>query len=148
MASLGGVIGQQVSTIDEKATTYENNAARNMSAARAVETLENQVVFRDESLVVEAKSLNLEAQQLNSKIGLSEIRVMEAWDELIKNDLELSLLEILLDGSWDTTSLAYDLCVGGDLATTGCSIYFVNENTNFQKIILVNSMMNLVKNVP
>ena len=133
MASLGGVIGQQVSTIDEKATTYENNAARNMSAARAVETLENQVVFRDESLVVEAKSLNLEAQQLNSKIGLSEIRVMEAWDELIKYDLELSLLEILLDGSWDTESLAYTLCVGGDLATTGCSIYFVNENTQLSE---------------
>ena len=129
MASLGGVIGQQVSTIDEKATTYENNAARNMSAARAVETLENQVVFRDESLIVEAKSLNLEAQQLNSKIGLSEIKVMEAWGNLIKNDLEISFLEILLDGSWDTESIAYQMCVDGDLLTTGCSAFFVNEYT-------------------
>jgi hypothetical protein len=125
MASLGGVIGQQVSKIDEKATKLENNAARNMSAARALETLENQDVFRDETMLVEAKSLMLTAEGFNSSIGLGQSAADKAWKTLLEADIERTLLKIVKDGEWDQETLTSWLCQPS--ISYGCDAYFISE---------------------
>ena len=125
MASLGGVIGQQVSKIDEKATKLENNAARNMSAARALETIENQDVFRDETMLVEAKSLMLTAEGFNSSIELGQSAADKAWETLLEADIERTLLKIVKDGEWDQETLISWLCQPS--IGYGCDAYFISE---------------------
>ena len=131
MASLGGTIGQQVSKIDEKATKLESDAARNMSSARALETLENQDVFRDESLIVEAKSTKLEAEQLNTSILVTENDLVKAWNDLLLGDFERTVLEILLNGEWDQESATYSLCVELH-ALAGCTLELINADPDAQ----------------
>jgi len=128
MASLGGVIGQQVSKIDEKATKLENNAARNMSAARALETLENQDVFRDETMLVEAKSLLLQAKEYEGDIDNLRLKSEDSWFQLLNTDLDLTFYYLYLNSAFHVSTLTSTLC--GDVNEPACAIYYVNEMTN------------------
>lgn len=127
MASLGGTIGQQVSKIDEKATKLESDAARNMSSARALETLENQVVFRDEALLVEAKSLLLESEEISRDINDQRIRSEDSWQQLLGTDLFYALDSLYLFGEIPEGTLISALCDNPD--ESACTKYFVNEIT-------------------
>ena len=128
MASLGGVIGQQVSKIDEKATKMESHAAKNMSAARALETLENQVVFRDEALLVEATTLILQAEEISGQIDNQRIISEDSWYQLIGEDISLAILSLYFWGEIDSQTLISALCE--DDLEIACSKYYINEMTN------------------
>ena len=128
MASLGGVIGQQVSKIDEKATKLENNAARNMSAARALETIENQDVFRDETMLVEAKSLLLQAEEYEGEIDNLRFKSNDSWIQLLGTDLTLTLNYQYLYSIFHESTLTSLLCM--DTNEDACATYYVNELTN------------------
>jgi archaellum component FlaG (FlaF/FlaG flagellin family) len=61
-SSITGILAQKFTEIEEQASTHEAKALEFTSQARAEESLENQVLLREEILLTEIKSLILQSQ--------------------------------------------------------------------------------------
>lgn len=61
-SSVTGILAQKFTEIEEQASTHEAKALEFTSQARAEESLENQVLLREEILLTEIKSLILQSQ--------------------------------------------------------------------------------------
>ena len=91
-SSVTGILAQKFTEIEEHASTHEAKALEFTSQARAEESLENQVLLREEILLTEIKSLILESQLQTDE----QTRLQATLDsELINFTHQLDVYELM-----------------------------------------------------
>lgn len=69
-SAVTGILAQELSEVDREASTYETSSTEYVSQARTLESIENQVILREEILLTEVKHLVLEQSLFQAEVDL------------------------------------------------------------------------------
>ena len=69
-SAITGILAQELSEVDREASAYETSSSEYVSQARTLESIENQVILREEILLTEVKHLVLEQSLYQAEVEL------------------------------------------------------------------------------
>ena len=69
-SAITGILAQELNEVDREASTYETSSSEYVSQARTLESIENQVILREEILLTEVKHLVLEQSLYEAEVEL------------------------------------------------------------------------------
>ena len=125
MSAGAGMISQEVANIEEDAFVFESNANDESQAARSLESIENQMLLREEILLTEAKSQVVRIETLESQWNTQNITAETALSELYQASLVWEILRFQHMGN-------YGLDSGNQGLLSSCSTgdYYGNDITS------------------
>ena len=69
-SAMTGILAQELNEVDREASAYESSSTEYVSQARTLESIENQVILREEILLTEVKHLVLEQSLYQAEVEL------------------------------------------------------------------------------
>ena len=69
-SAITGILAQELNEVDREASAYETSSSEYVSQARTLESIENQVILREEILLTEVKHLVLEQSLYEAEVEL------------------------------------------------------------------------------
>ena len=69
-SAITGILAQELNEVDREASAYETSSSEYVSQARTLESIENQVILREEILLTEVKHLVLEQSLYQAEVEL------------------------------------------------------------------------------
>jgi hypothetical protein len=104
MSAGAGMISQEVTNIEEDAAIYESNANDESQAARSLESIENQMLLREEILLTEAKSQVVRIDTLEQQWGTQNGTAESALSELLIQSIVGEILRFQYMGHYGLDS--------------------------------------------
>ena len=80
-SAVTGILAQELNEVDREASTYETSSTEYISQARTLESIENQVILREEILLTEVKHLALEQTLYQAEVDLLNQSMSQNTDE-------------------------------------------------------------------
>ena len=80
-SAVTGILAQELNEVDREASTYETSSTEYISQARTLESIENQVILREEILLTEVKHLVLEQSLFQAEVDLLNQSMSKNTDE-------------------------------------------------------------------
>jgi hypothetical protein len=140
MSAGAGMISQEVTNIEEDAAIYESNANDESQAARSLESIENQMLLREEILLTEAKSQVVRIETLEAQWGTQNDTAESALSELFRQSIVGEILRFQYMGHY-----GLDSDNEGLLSTCSTGEYYDNDITSQCTVELVDSVEPVVK---
>jgi hypothetical protein len=80
-SAVTGILAQELNEVDREASTYETSSTEYISQARTLESIENQVILREEILLTEVKHLALEQTLYQAEVDFLNQSMSQNTDE-------------------------------------------------------------------
>lgn len=82
-----GILAQTFNEVDREATSYEMKASEYASEARTIESMENQIILREEILLIEIKNLAMQESLYEAEVELLNSSMSKNTDDYNKATL-------------------------------------------------------------
>ena len=100
-----GILAQTFNEVDQEATSYEMKASEYASEARTIESMENQIILREEILLIEIKNLAMQKSLYEAEVELLNSSMSKNTDDYYKAKLAKDIISFQQDGIIDSESI-------------------------------------------
>jgi len=100
-----GILAQTFNEVDQEATSYEMKASEYASEARTIESMENQIILREEILLMEVKNLAMQKSLYEAEVELLNSSMSKNTDDYNKAKLAKDIFSFHQDGIIDSNSI-------------------------------------------
>ena len=83
-SAITGILAQTFNEVDQEATSYEMKASEYVSEARTIESMENQIILREEILLMETKNLAMQNSLYEAEVELLNSSMSKNTDDYNK----------------------------------------------------------------
>ena len=104
-SAITGILAQKFNEIDQEATSYEMKASEYSSEARTIESMENQVILREEILLTEIKNLAMQKSLYEAEVELLNSSMSKNTDDYNKAILAKDIIGFQQDGITDSEGI-------------------------------------------
>ena len=104
-SAITGILAQKFNEIDQEAASYELRASEHASEARTIESMENQVILREEILLTEVKKLAMQKSLYEAEVELLNISMSQNLNEYNKAMLAKDIISFQQDGITDSEGI-------------------------------------------
>ena len=104
-----GILAQTFNEVDQEATSYEMKASEYASEARTIESMENQIILREEILLLEIKNLAMQKSLYEAEVELRNSSMSKNTDDYNKATLAKDIISFQQDGLTDSESI-FSMC--------------------------------------
>ena len=104
-SAITGILAQKFNEIDQEATSYEMKASEHASEARTIESMENQVILREEILLTEIKNLAMQKSLYEAEVELLNSSMVKNTDDYNKAMLAKDIIAFQQDGITDSEGI-------------------------------------------
>ncbi len=105
-----GILAQTFNEVDREATIYEMKASEYASEARTIESMENQIILREEILLIEIKNLAMQESLYEAEVELLNSSMSKNTDDYNKATLVKEIISFQQNGLIDSESI-FSMCV-------------------------------------
>ena len=100
-----GILAQTFNEVDQEATSYEMKAREYASEARTIESMENQIILREEILLLEIKNLAMQESLYEVEVELLNSSMSKNTDDYNKATLAKDIISYQQNGLIDSESI-------------------------------------------
>ena len=104
-SAITGILAQKFNEVDQEATSYEMQASGYTSEARTIESMENQIILREEILLIEIKNLAMQKSLYEAEVELLNLSMSKNTDDYNKAKLAKDIISFQQDGIIDSESI-------------------------------------------
>jgi hypothetical protein len=116
-SAITGILAQTFNEIDQEATSYEMKASEYASEARTIESMENQIILREEILLMETKNLAMQNSLYEAEVELLNSSMSKNTDDYNKAKLAKDIFSFYQNGIIDSESV-FAVCAIENACTT------------------------------
>ena len=104
-SAITGILAQKFNEVDQEATSYEMKASEYASEARTIESMENQIILREEILLIEIKNLAMQKSLYKAEVELLNSSMSKNTDDYNKAKLAKDIISFQQDGIIDSEGI-------------------------------------------
>ena len=104
-SAITGILAQKFNEVDQEATSYEMKASGYASEARTIESMENQIILREEILLIEIKNLAMQKSLYKAEVELLNSSMSKNTDDYNKAKLAKDIISFQQDGIIDSEGI-------------------------------------------
>ena len=127
-----GILSQTFNEVDQEATSYEMKAGEYASEARTIESMENQIILREEILLMEVKNLAMQKSLYEAEVELLNSSMSKNTDDYNKAKLAKDIFSFQQNGIIDSNSIFAVCAIENACSTSPYTDGFLYEIYSFE----------------
>jgi hypothetical protein len=131
-SAITGILAQTFNEVDQEATSYEMKAGEYASEARTIESMENQIILREEILLMEIKNLAMQKSLYEAEVELLNSSMSKNTDDYNKAKLAKDIFSFQQNGIIDSNSIFAVCAIENACSTSPYTDGFLYEIYSFE----------------